>query len=110
MVSGSSCLFNNDRLFLRRLAYVESRDGTDPKTYRQGYDGGIWQVSTLSSPRLFPLLDILLLLKVSWSEGATFVVIAVVYAGADDAVLVLSIILSLSLFGRADSLMGAYEI
>ncbi|XP_076438556.1 uncharacterized protein LOC143277563 [Babylonia areolata] len=38
------CLFNNDRLFLRRLAYVESHDGTDPKTYRQGYDGGIWQV------------------------------------------------------------------
>ncbi|KAK7105719.1 hypothetical protein V1264_017063 [Littorina saxatilis] len=40
----SHCLFNNDRLFLRRLAYVESHDGTDPKTYRQGYDGGIWQV------------------------------------------------------------------
>nr|KAG5700433.1 hypothetical protein BaRGS_010346 [Batillaria attramentaria] len=40
----SRCIFNNDRLFLRRLAYVESYDGTDPKTYRQGYDGGIWQV------------------------------------------------------------------
>lgn len=40
----SRCIFNNDRLFLRRLAYVESTDGTDPKTYRQGYDGGIWQV------------------------------------------------------------------
>lgn len=39
-----SCIFEDDKLFLRRLAYVESRDGTDPKTYRPGYDGGIWQV------------------------------------------------------------------
>ncbi|XP_025101567.1 uncharacterized protein LOC112568475 [Pomacea canaliculata] len=40
----SNCIFSEDRLFLRRLAYVESRDGTDIKTYRPGYDGGIWQV------------------------------------------------------------------
>ncbi|XP_067679055.1 uncharacterized protein [Haliotis asinina] len=38
------CIFSQDRLFLRRLAYVESRDGLDPKTYRSGYYGGIWQV------------------------------------------------------------------
>ena len=40
----TSCVFDNDNLFLRRIAYVESSDGTDPKTYRVGYYGGIWQV------------------------------------------------------------------
>lgn len=39
-----SCLFADDRRFLRRLAYVESRDGSAPKTFRAGYYGGIWQV------------------------------------------------------------------
>ena len=39
-----SCLFADDKRFLRRLAYVQSTDGTDPKTYRPGFDGGIWQV------------------------------------------------------------------
>lgn len=43
-----SCLFADDKRFLRRLAYVQSRDGTDPKTYRRNYHGGIWQVSTRS--------------------------------------------------------------
>ncbi|PVD27455.1 hypothetical protein C0Q70_12615 [Pomacea canaliculata] len=41
----SNCIFSEDRLFLRRLAYVESRDGSPLiHTYRPGYDGGIWQV------------------------------------------------------------------
>ena len=35
---------NGDRQFLRRVAFVESRDGTDANTYRSGYHGGIWQV------------------------------------------------------------------
>lgn len=39
-----SCLFADDRRFLRRLAYVESQDGTSPSTFRNGYYGGIWQV------------------------------------------------------------------
>lgn len=39
-----SCLFADDKRYLRRLAYVESQDGTAPNTYRFGYDGGIWQV------------------------------------------------------------------
>ncbi|XP_035825846.1 uncharacterized protein LOC101847424 [Aplysia californica] len=38
------CVFPNDHLFLRRLAYVLTEDGTDPSTYRPGYDGGIWKV------------------------------------------------------------------
>ncbi|XP_076454778.1 uncharacterized protein LOC143289620 [Babylonia areolata] len=41
----SNCIFSNDRLFLRRTAYVMSRDGHDTDTYRAGFDGGIWQVS-----------------------------------------------------------------
>ena len=40
-----SNIFPNDNSFLRRLAYAESIDGTDPDTYRAGYHGGIWQVS-----------------------------------------------------------------
>ena len=34
-----SCVFDNDRLMLRRIAYAETRDGTDGST-----GGGIWQV------------------------------------------------------------------
>ena len=39
-----SGIFNPSNEFLRRIAWVESKDGTDPNTYRNGYDGGIWQV------------------------------------------------------------------
>ncbi|KAK3783638.1 hypothetical protein RRG08_063038 [Elysia crispata] len=54
-----SCLYSDDAGFLRNLAYVESRDGEDPTTFRQGYTGGIWQVdraqferTKFESPRL----------------------------------------------------------
>jgi len=40
----ASCVFGEDKLFTRRVAYVESYDGADPKTFRDGYYGGIWQV------------------------------------------------------------------
>ena len=40
----AACIFPEDKLFLRRLAYIESSDGNDPKTYRENYHGGIWQV------------------------------------------------------------------
>ena len=39
-----SCLFADDKRFLVRLAYVQSHDGHDAKTFRNGYYGGIWQV------------------------------------------------------------------
>lgn len=39
-----SCIFPSDKLYLRRLAYVESQDGMNASTYRPGYYGGIWQV------------------------------------------------------------------
>lgn len=39
-----ACVLPQDYFLLRRLAYVESRDGTEPSTFRQGFYGGIWQV------------------------------------------------------------------
>ena len=39
-----NCIYPKDRLYLRRLAYVESKDGLDPSTFRSGFYGGIWQV------------------------------------------------------------------
>ena len=39
-----SGIFPYDNRIIRRLAYVESRDGEDPETFRSGYNGGIWQV------------------------------------------------------------------
>ena len=44
VVGKLSGIFPDDNLLLRRIAYVESKDGTDEDTYRLGYDGGIWQV------------------------------------------------------------------
>ena len=41
-------IFDDDRSFLRRIAYVESKDGNDQGTYRAGYDGGIWQVDQIA--------------------------------------------------------------
>jgi hypothetical protein len=40
-----SCIYPNDRVFLRRLAYVESRDGKNSNTFRPNFYGGIWQVN-----------------------------------------------------------------
>lgn len=37
-------IFSNDNEIVRRIAYVETRDGTDTDTYRAGYHGGIWAV------------------------------------------------------------------
>jgi hypothetical protein len=39
-----SHIFPNDKKFTRRVAFVESADGLDPDTFRDGYHGGIWQV------------------------------------------------------------------
>lgn len=45
----ASCSFDDNTLFLRRLAYVESTDGLHPDTFRSGYYGGIWQVRSVDS-------------------------------------------------------------
>lgn len=39
-----NCIYPNDRIFLRRLAYVESKDGLNTDTFRPNFYGGIWQV------------------------------------------------------------------
>jgi hypothetical protein len=39
-----SGIFPSDTRFTRRVAFVETFDGEDSKTYRDGYFGGIWQV------------------------------------------------------------------
>ena len=38
-------IFSSDNLILRRIAFVETRDGTNPNTYRENFHGGIWQLS-----------------------------------------------------------------
>lgn len=73
-----SCIYSNDRLFLRRLAYVESQDGLDKDTFRSGYYGGIWQVNKIayeatkqcnSSQYLFTLCEIISSkLKIDWDR------------------------------------------
>lgn len=47
-------IFANDHKFLCRVAWVESKYGEAPGTYRSGYHGGIWQVKFLC---LTPLLS-----------------------------------------------------
>ena len=42
-----SAIFPDDHTLLRRIAYVESRDGNDQRTYRNGYNGGVWQVDEI---------------------------------------------------------------
>ena len=41
-----SAVFPDEHGLLRRIAWVESRDGEDAATYRAGYSGGIWQVDS----------------------------------------------------------------
>ena len=57
-------VFGNDNQFLRRVAYVESKDGTDSDTYRSNYHGGIWQVDEIAfqstqDVSTFPALSLL---------------------------------------------------
>jgi receptor-type tyrosine-protein phosphatase Q len=47
VVNKIEAVFGDDDQFLRRIAYVESKDGTDARTYRNGYHGGIWQVDMI---------------------------------------------------------------
>lgn len=45
---GQTCLTDNE-IFLRLMAKVETQDGTDGQTYRNDYNGGIWNVSYFQS-------------------------------------------------------------
>ena len=44
-ISQSSIFSTNDQQMLRRIAYVETNDGTDADTYTNTSNGGIWQLS-----------------------------------------------------------------
>ena len=37
-------IFGSDNDLLRRIAYVETRDGNLPNTFRESYNGGLWAV------------------------------------------------------------------
>ncbi|XP_052788594.1 uncharacterized protein LOC128223355 [Mya arenaria] len=39
-----SCLFDDHLLYLRRKAYVDTHDGTNPYTFVMGFQGGIWKI------------------------------------------------------------------
>jgi receptor-type tyrosine-protein phosphatase Q len=41
-----TCVFKNDKQFLRRVAWVESKFGDDPNTFRM--NNGIWQVDEIA--------------------------------------------------------------
>ena len=68
--------FGSDNDLLRRIAYVETRDGTAQDTFRDGYYGGIWAVdednflrtqNTAINSRLpAKLQQIQNLLQISW--------------------------------------------
>ena len=46
-ISTSGIFTSNDQQMLRRIAYVETRDGTNSSTYSDpNNDGGIWQLSS----------------------------------------------------------------
>lgn len=72
------CIFPEDKLFTRRLAYVESSDGNSPDTFRPGYYGGIWQVDramfdvTQTSPASNylrqPMADIQTAFGINWAS------------------------------------------
>ena len=40
-----AAIFAEDKKLLRRIAYVETRDGSDRKAFNEGTGGGIWAVS-----------------------------------------------------------------
>ena len=40
-----SNIFPDDHQTLRRIAHIETTDGTQQTTYRAGFDGGIWSIN-----------------------------------------------------------------
>ena len=43
-ISRASIFTDNDQQMLRRIAYAETKDGTDSRTYSSNESGGIWRV------------------------------------------------------------------
>ena len=73
-----SGVFGSDNDLLRRIAYVETRDGTLEDTFRDGYYGGIWavdedkflttQMTNLNSRLPIKLQQIQEYLDIDWVE------------------------------------------
>ena len=75
-----SGVFKGDNDLLRRIAYVETRDGTSEDTFRDGYYGGIWAVdesdflrtqnAEMNSrlPSKLQQIQMTLFLGMSWAE------------------------------------------
>ncbi|XP_053406766.1 uncharacterized protein LOC123547722 [Mercenaria mercenaria] len=53
-----SCIFPDDMLYLRRVAYTDTKDGLDKFTYVINYNGGIWHIdeTDFNKTRTDPLL------------------------------------------------------
>ncbi|ESN97757.1 hypothetical protein HELRODRAFT_177819 [Helobdella robusta] len=49
----SACVFPDDKMMLRRIAYVETNDGLDGGTYAPGNFGGIWKLTKSLSSALY---------------------------------------------------------
>jgi len=58
-----AAIFPDDNELLRRIAYVETRDGSDPGTYSEGNYGGIWAVSETAFENTKDTSNALLALK-----------------------------------------------
>ncbi|XP_062579673.1 uncharacterized protein LOC134241654 [Saccostrea cucullata] len=61
-----NCIYPNDRIFLRRLAFVESKDGLSTDTFRPHFYGGIWQIQKSefeSTKHCYGLEDMCLAIK-----------------------------------------------
>ena len=61
-----SCVFDDDALFLRRIAFVETMDGHNPRAFERNgteFYGGIWQIEkeayklTKQATDLFPAIE-----------------------------------------------------
>lgn len=71
---GQTCLIDNE-MFLRHMADVETQHGTKEQTYRNGYNGGIWNIGqdlfnlTKENPILFDDYEAIKKnLNINWSK------------------------------------------
>ena len=58
-----AAIFPDDNKMLRRIAYVETRDGSDSNTYSEGNYGGIWRVNEAAFENTKDTSNPLLVLK-----------------------------------------------
>ncbi|XP_045188626.2 uncharacterized protein LOC123546436 [Mercenaria mercenaria] len=93
---GQTCLTDNE-MFLRRMADVETKDGTDGQTYRSGYNGGIWNIGqdlfnlTKDNPALYDDYQAIKKnLNIDWSNVTWQDLRKPIYSGLAASLLLLS--------------------